>query len=39
MQELTDLQIWTIDDAHVKYMLTGPGFEWFHKGYYWQERL
>lgn len=33
------LQIWTIDDGHVKSMLTDPGFEWYHKGYYWQERL
>ncbi|KAA1466958.1 cytochrome P450 [Dentipellis sp. KUC8613] len=30
--------IFTIDEANVKYMLTGPGFEWFHKGYYQQER-
>ncbi|TFY61812.1 hypothetical protein EVG20_g6918 [Dentipellis fragilis] len=30
--------IFTIDEVNVKYMLTGSGFEWFHKGYYWQER-
>ncbi|TFY77149.1 hypothetical protein EWM64_g6864 [Hericium alpestre] len=36
---LWDDQIWTIDEGNVKFMLTGPGFEWFHKGYWWQERL
>lgn len=39
MRLLWEDQIWTIDEAHVRYMLAGPGFEWFHKGYYWQERM
>ncbi|TFY81269.1 hypothetical protein EWM64_g2745 [Hericium alpestre] len=36
---LWDDQIWTIDESNVKFMLIGPGFELFHKGYWWQERL
>ncbi|GJE99948.1 cytochrome P450 [Phanerochaete sordida] len=39
MRILWEDQIWTIDEAHMKYMLAGPGFDWFHKGYYWQERM
>ncbi|THH16082.1 hypothetical protein EW146_g4497 [Bondarzewia mesenterica] len=26
-------------DSNIKYMLSGEGFQWFHKGYYWQERF
>ncbi|KAI0316899.1 cytochrome P450 monooxygenase CYP63 [Amylostereum chailletii] len=29
----------TSDEGHVKYMLTGPGFEHFPKGLSWQERF
>lgn len=36
---LASQQIWTIDESHVKYMLAGPGFEFFTKGYYVYERL
>ncbi|THH11129.1 hypothetical protein EW146_g8151 [Bondarzewia mesenterica] len=32
-------QIITINELNIKFMLTGAGFEWFHKGYYWQERF
>ncbi|EKM50591.1 uncharacterized protein PHACADRAFT_263957 [Phanerochaete carnosa HHB-10118-sp] len=39
MRLLWEDQIWTIDEAHVRYMLAGPGFDWFHKGYFWQERM
>ncbi|KAJ7574261.1 cytochrome P450 [Mycena floridula] len=32
-------QIITVDEMHVKYMLTGDGFPYFPKGYWWQERF
>ena len=35
----SEVQIWTIDESHVKYMLAGPGFEFFTKGYWVYERM
>ncbi|KAF8573587.1 cytochrome P450 [Ramaria rubella] len=39
LRVLWDDVIITIDESNVKFMLTGPSFPWFPKGYWWQERM